>query len=84
VVTNAGANYFSVYEHKKRFSKMSWSQSPVLQKIVGPDNIFQVVNARNKMEGGSKGVAFHKNLLAVCSPEYGIKIYLFRKNPSDR
>jgi DNA-binding beta-propeller fold protein YncE len=84
VVTNAGANYFSVYEPKKGFSKMRWSQSPVLQKIVGPDNIFQEVNARNKMEGGPKGVAIHKNRLAVCSPEHGIKIYSFRENLSDR
>lgn len=84
VVTNAGANYFSVYRPKRRFSKMRWSQSPVLQKIIGPDNIFQEVNARNKMEGGPKGVAIHKNCLAVCSPEHGIKIYSFRENLSDR
>ena len=83
VVTNAGANYFSVYEPKRRFSKMRWSQSPVLQKIVGPDSIFQEVNARNKMEGGPKGVAIHKNSLAVCSPEHGIKIYSFRENISN-
>jgi hypothetical protein len=82
--TNAGANYFSVYEPKKGFSKMRWSQSPVLQKIVGPDNIFQEVNACNKMEGGPKGVAIHKNRLALCSPEHGIKIYSFRENLSDR
>jgi DNA-binding beta-propeller fold protein YncE len=82
VVTNAGANYFSVYEPKRRFSKMRWSQSPVLQKIVGPDNIFQEVNARNKMEGGPKGVAIRGNSLAVCSPEHGIKIYSFRENLS--
>lgn len=83
VVTNAGANYFSVYEPKRRYSKMRWSQSPVLQKIVGPDNIFQEVNARNKMEGGPKGIAIHKNSLAVCSPEHGIKIYSFRENLSN-
>jgi len=77
------ANYFSVYEPKRRFSKMRWSQSPVLQKIVGPDSIFQEVNARNKMEGGPKGVAIHKNSLAVCSPEHGIKIYSFRENISN-
>jgi DNA-binding beta-propeller fold protein YncE len=82
VVTNAGANYFSIYEPKKRFSKMRWSQSPVLQKILGPDTIFQNVNARNKMEGGPKGVAIHKNSLAVCSPEHGIKIYSFREKVS--
>jgi DNA-binding beta-propeller fold protein YncE len=83
VVTNAGANYFSIYEPKKHRSSMRWSQSPVLKKIVGPDSIFQEVNARNKMEGGPKGVAIHKNSLAVCSPEHGIKIYSFRENLSD-
>jgi 6-phosphogluconolactonase (cycloisomerase 2 family) len=84
VVTNAGANYFGVYKPQKRFSRMRWSHSPVVQKIVGPDSIFQEVNARNKMEGGPKGVAIHKNRLAVCSPEHGIKIYSFRENFSDR
>jgi DNA-binding beta-propeller fold protein YncE len=84
VVTNAGANYFSVYQPKRDGSKVRWSQSPVLQKTVGPDEIFKEVNARNKMEGGPKGVAIHKNSLAVCSPEYGVKIYSFHENLSDR
>jgi DNA-binding beta-propeller fold protein YncE len=83
VVTNAGANYFSVYEPNRRFLKMRWAQSPVLKQIVGPDSIFQEVNARNKMEGGPKGIAIHKNSLAVCSPEHGIKIYSFRENLSN-
>ena len=48
------------------------------------DDIFKEVNARNKMEGGPKGVAIHKNSLAVCSPEYGVKIYSFHENLSDR
>lgn len=84
VVTNAGANYFSIYEPQRHRSSMRWSQLPVIQKIVGPDSIFQEVNARNKMEGGPKGVAIHKNSLAVCSPEHGIKIYSLREIPSDR
>ncbi len=81
VVTNAGANYFSVYEPKRRNLKMRWSQSPVSKTIVGPDPIFEEVNARNKMEGGPKGVAIHKNTLAICSPEHGIKIYSFHEHP---
>jgi len=84
VVTSGGANYFSVYQPKRHYSKMRWSQSPVLQKTVGPDNIFKEVNARNIMEGGPKGVAIHKNSLAVCSPEHGVKIYSFRENLLDR
>ena len=79
VVTNAGANYFSVYEPKRHRLRMRWSQSPVSQTVVGPDHEFKEVNARNKMEGGPKGIAIHKNSLAVCSPEYGIKIYSFRE-----
>ncbi len=80
VVTNAGANYFSVYQPKGHGSEMRWSQSPVLQKTVGPDRIFKEVNARNKMEGGPKGIAIHENSLAICSPEHGVKIYSFREN----
>lgn len=83
VVTSAGANYFSVYQPVRGWFKMRWPQSPVLQKIVGPDSIFQQVNARNKMEGGPKGIAIHKNNLAICSPEHGIKIYSFRENTLD-
>jgi 6-phosphogluconolactonase (cycloisomerase 2 family) len=78
VVTNAGANYFSVYEPQGDNRQMlSWSQSAVIRKTIGPDHIFREVNARNKMEGGPKGVAIHKNTLAVCSPEHGVKIYSF-------
>ena len=83
VVTNAGANYFSVYQPQWHDSKMRWSPSPVLQKTVGPDRIFKEVNASNKMEGGPKGVAISKNRLAVCSPEHGIKIYSLRENILD-
>jgi 6-phosphogluconolactonase (cycloisomerase 2 family) len=79
VVTNAGANYFSIYEPKRDGAEMRWSQAPVIRKIVGPDSIFQEVNARNKMEGGPKGVAIYKDTLAVCSPEHGIKIYSLRE-----
>jgi DNA-binding beta-propeller fold protein YncE len=81
VVTNAGANYFTVYEPSGDDPKLCWSQSPMLQKTVGPDQLFKEVNARNKQEGGPKGVAIHENNLAVCSPEYGIKIYSFREHP---
>jgi DNA-binding beta-propeller fold protein YncE len=81
VVTNAGANYISVYEPRNHNFGMRWSQSPVAQKTVGPDQMFEEVNARNKMEGGPKGVAIHKNSLAICSPEHGIRIFSFREHP---
>ena len=79
VVTNAGANYFNVYEFTRNDLGVSWSQSPVSQTIVGPDREFREINALNEMEGGPKGVAIHGNRLAVCSPEFGIKIYSFRE-----
>jgi hypothetical protein len=83
VVTNAGANYFSVYEPRRHTLGMRWSQSPMSQTVVGPDQAFRAVNSRNRMEGGPKGVAVHKNHLAICSPEWGIKIYSFRERAVD-
>lgn len=70
-VTNAGANYFSVFEHRGR----RWSRSPAARRIVGPDTVFREVNARCKSEGGPKGIAIHDNHLAICSPELGIVMY---------
>jgi DNA-binding beta-propeller fold protein YncE len=77
VVTNAGANYFSVYEGKLKDSRMCWSQSEVARTIVGPDHVFKEINATNKMEGGPKGLAIHRNTLAICSPDHGLQIYSF-------
>ena len=71
LVTNAGANYFSVFEH----DGCKWSRSPVARHIVGPDRVFREVNARFKMEGGPKGIAAHGDHVAVCSPEQGILMY---------
>jgi 6-phosphogluconolactonase (cycloisomerase 2 family) len=80
VVTSSGANYFSVYRPERRGFRMQWSQSPVSRNAVAPDNVFRQLNAHNKMEGGPKGVAVHKNNLAVCCPEQGIRIYTFRES----
>jgi DNA-binding beta-propeller fold protein YncE len=79
VVTNAGANYFSVYRPERRRFGTRWAQLPVIRKAVGPDAIFKAVNTRNKTEGGPKGVAVHRSSLAICSPEHGIKIFPFRE-----
>lgn len=84
VVTNAGANYISVYEPQSHDFRMRWSQAPVVQQTVGPDHIFKEVNARNKMEGGPKGIAINGCSLAICSPEHGIKIFSFRERLSIR
>ena len=75
VVTNAGANYFSVYEPRPDGSGLRWSAAPVLQRIVGADALFRAVNARNKMEGGPKGIAIFGDTLAICSPEHGVKMF---------
>ncbi len=80
VVTNSGANYFGVYAPRAGRFTTRWSPAPILKHVVGPDELFREVNARNKMEGGPKGVAIHQDTLAVCSPEYGIKIYAYREH----
>lgn len=84
VVTNAGANYFSIYQPFQRrkwygVSVTDWSQSPVQQIIVGTEDKFRDINVTNKQEGGPKGVAIHKNNLAICSPVHGVKVYSFRE-----
>ena len=78
VVTNAGANYFSIYEPIGRGRSMRWSQAPTLRRIVAPQAAFAEVNSRNKMEGGPKGVAIHRDRMAICNPEYGVRIYRVR------
>ena len=78
IVTNAGANYFSVYKPRRDGTGGTrWSPIPVLRQTVGPEDVFREVNARNKLEGGPKGIAVHDNSVAICSPEHGIKIYSF-------
>jgi DNA-binding beta-propeller fold protein YncE len=78
LVTNAGANYFCLFEHDGQ----RWS--PAARCIVGPDRVFRDVNARCKMEGGPKGIATHGENVALCSPEQGIVIYTIRERPRNR
>ncbi len=77
VVTNAGANYLSVYEPQNDVDKRTWNSSPVVKKVIGPDSFFKEINATNKMEGGPKGIACHDKNLAVCSPSHGVQIFSF-------
>jgi DNA-binding beta-propeller fold protein YncE len=79
VVTNAGANYFTVYAPERRRLGTRWSHKPVAQVIAHDDDAFKAVNMTNKTEGGPKGVAVSKDSLVVCSPQIGIKIYSFRE-----
>jgi len=83
VVTNAGANYFCAYKPTAGYFKVDWPARPVLTKITNDDDAFMEINARNKMEGGPKGIAIHEDKLVVSCPEFGIKIYSFREG-SDR
>lgn len=77
IVTNAGANFFSAYGQQRGRLHKHWNRAIASQIRVGEDKVFQDVNAENRMEGGPKGLAIHGNNLAVCSPEFGIKIYTF-------
>ena len=79
VVTNAGANHFNVYAPKRRWCGTRWTSEAVAQVLVHDDQAFLDINMTNKMEGGPKGVAVHKNVLAVCSPQIGVKIYNFHE-----
>ena len=80
LVTNAGANYLCAYAPARGwFGRMGWSQAPAAQIRVHDDAGFREVNTANKMEGGPKGIAVHRNTIAVCSPQIGVKIYSFRE-----
>jgi DNA-binding beta-propeller fold protein YncE len=79
-VTNAGANYFSVYQPIGRGRNLRWSRLPSLKTIVAPEAVFTEVNSLNTMEGGPKGIAIHRDRLAICNPDYGVKIYRIRES----
>jgi hypothetical protein len=75
VVTNAGANFFGIYESRRGWFRRRWRQQPSLQMTFCDQGRFNAVNSRNAMEGGPKGVAIHRDMIAVCSPETGVDIY---------
>jgi hypothetical protein len=80
LVTNAGANYVCAYAPARGwFGRTTWSQTPVAQMMVHDDAAFHEVNTADKMEGGPKGIAVHRDTVAVCSPQIGVKIYSFRE-----
>jgi len=77
-VTNAGANYFSIYRINRRF----FAGAPpvyILNQQANDESVFREVNAENKMEGGPKGIAVHGTTLAICGPEVGVKLYSFHE-----
>ena len=75
VVTNAGANCFSVFAPTKVDGRTQWSRLPDGEQVVGSESGFRAVNAANTMEGGPKGIAIHRDTLAVCSPQHGVLLY---------
>ena len=75
IVTNAGANFFSVFAPMQLDGRMQWSLLPGGQRVVGSESGFREINAANKMEGGPKGIAVHRDTLAVCSPQHGVLLY---------
>jgi DNA-binding beta-propeller fold protein YncE len=77
VVTNAGGNFMRAYGPSKGRFRLNWNQPSATQVTVADNSLFESVNAENKMEGGPKGLAIHGNTIAVCSPEFGIKIYTY-------
>ena len=74
-VTNAGANFYSVFAPAKLGDRVQWSPLPGGQQVVGTESGFRAINAANKMEGGPKGIAIQGDTLAVCSPQHGVLIY---------
>jgi DNA-binding beta-propeller fold protein YncE len=79
VVTNAGANYFSVYAPTPDGEERQWSPAPIIQQSINSEDAFRAVNLENEMEGGPKGIAIHRQSLAVCSPQIGMKIFAIRE-----
>ena len=80
LVTNAGANYMTVYRlAAARERKDGVSIECVHKLIIGDNAAFVRVNCENKMEGGPKGLAIYGDEIAVCSPQFGIKIYRFKE-----
>jgi DNA-binding beta-propeller fold protein YncE len=80
IVTNAGANFFSVYEPPRHYFGTKWSQSPVQRVIVSEEDTFREINSSNEMEGGPKGIAVFGNGIAVCGPKFGVRIFSYRES----
>ncbi len=75
LVTNAGANYFSVFLPAPGASGSEWSKLPAARHLVGSESGFRQINSANKMEGGPKGIAVWGRTVALCCPQDGVKMY---------
>jgi DNA-binding beta-propeller fold protein YncE len=74
VVTNAGANEFSVFIPGSEDTK--WSRLPKSRHSIGSEVKFREINDSNKMEGGPKGIAIAASTMAICCPQYGVLVYV--------
>ena len=76
-ISNAGGRTVSVYRCGRGPDPGSsrWSESPVLEIGACDPVAFSATNARNRREGGSKGVAFGTDCFGVCSPSIGLHVH---------
>ena len=76
-ISNAGGRTVSVYRCGRGSDPGSsaWSESPVREIEACDPVAFSATNARNRREGGAKGVAFGTDCLGVCSPSIGLQVH---------
>ena len=81
IVSNAGENYISTYNFNQFGSpfnrQKSWQKTTELKIKITDEETFDEVNMDNKMEGGPKGIACSRDLIAVCSPLIGVKLFSY-------
>lgn len=82
LLTNAGANYVNIYRtNVSKDGHTTWTNVPSQQLLTGNDIEFSKINARNKMEGGPKGIAVDGRTIALCRPESGLSLYAYTEYP---
>jgi hypothetical protein len=72
-VSNAGGRTVSVYAREDGSAPGAWSLA--LDFDQSEPLAFEAANAANRMEGGPKGLAFADDLLAVCNPVQGLRVF---------
>jgi hypothetical protein len=60
---------------RRSAARTQWSRLADGEQVVGSESGFRAINATNAMEGGPKGIAIHRDTLAVCSPQHGVLLY---------
>ncbi len=80
-ISNAGGRTVSVYRRGEGAGSGSWSEQPVLELDACDPAAFEAANRFNRLEGGSKGVAFGTDCLGVCSPLIGLRVHRVSPEP---